>query len=97
MTTLSIEGEAGCVSLLLADAVTIVRPDMPASSWIEAFRDALVDRAPELDAPVDWPANAARCSRLTLLRNEDLKFDIQVRADQYDPQIGHEVDEPDKI
>ncbi|MBY8335585.1 hypothetical protein KYN89_00855 [Alteriqipengyuania sp. NZ-12B] len=95
LTTLSIEGEAGCVSLLLADAVTIVRPDMPASSWIEAFRDALVDRAPELDAPVDWPANAARCSRLTLLRNEDLKFDIQLRADQNDTQIGHEVDTPD--
>lgn len=81
MTILSIEGEARCVSLLLTDAAQIVRPDLPASSWIEAFRDALVDRAPALEAAVEWPENAARSGRLTLVRKEDLEFQIQLSRD----------------
>lgn len=81
MATLSIEGEALCVSQLLADATPIVRPDRPTSSWIEAFREALVDRAPELEAPVEWPENAARRGRLTLIREEDLEFQVQLSTD----------------
>lgn len=78
MTILSIEGEARRVALLLADAVSLVRPDTSASSWIEAFRDALINRAPELEAPVEWPEHAARCGRLTLIRNDNLEFQIQL-------------------
>ena len=78
MTTLSIEGTALNVSLLLADAVPMVFPNAPASAWIEPFRDALVKRAPELEAPVEWPEYAARCGRLTLVREIHLEFQVQL-------------------
>jgi hypothetical protein len=95
MTTLSIEGEARRVALLLADAVPLVRPDTPASSWIEAFRDALIHRAPELEAPVEWPERAARCGRLTLIRKDNLEFQIQLGTDLRGPSPDDEdADEP---
>lgn len=89
MTTLSIEGDAGRVALLLTDAVPLVRPDKSVSSWIEAFRDALVKWAPELNAPIEWPEIAARCGRLTLVRNVDLQFQIGLSADLLDAQREH--------
>lgn len=78
IATLSIEGEADGVAGLLADAVLLVCPDIPASCWIEEFRDALVSRAPQLEFPVEWPENAARRGRLSLLRTGDLEFQIQL-------------------
>lgn len=94
MTALSIEGEARCVALLLADAVPLVRPDMPASSWIEAFRDALLNRAPELEAPVEWPKDAAKCGRLTLIRKDNLEFQIQLSTDLINALHDYDAGKP---
>jgi hypothetical protein len=73
-TTLSMRGEAFRVAELLAASCSIVQPDMPASTWIEAFRDALLRHAPELDAPVAVPSEAATFGRMTIERDGDIEF-----------------------
>lgn len=75
-TTLSIEGPTSRVAALLDDARTIVDPSRPAENWSEPFRDALLQQAPELAGPVDWPGSAARTGRLAIEHQEDLEFEL---------------------
>lgn len=77
-TTLSIEGEALLVGRLLSSAVALVQPSKPASTWIEHFRDALVEYAPDLAAPVQWPVDATKHGRLTVAREDDLTFHLML-------------------
>lgn len=76
LTTLSVEGEARLVSALLAATASLVHPEKLASDWIEAFRDALLEHAPGLTAPVNWPPEAATRGRLMFERQGDIEFDL---------------------
>ena len=77
-TRLSLEGPTAMVASLLGDTIDIVDPGQPASSWIEAFRDALINLAPDLDADVEWPTSAARRARLDIEHDENMKFTIAI-------------------
>lgn len=77
-TRLSIEGPVAMVASLLADTADNVDPGQAASSWIEAFRDALINLAPDLDEDVEWPTSAARRARLDIEHDDDTKFTLAI-------------------
>ncbi|MGV7120315.1 hypothetical protein [Sphingopyxis sp. 550A] len=65
----SVGGTAPLVADFLEIATTILRVDRSASEWIEELQTLLLKLAPELDAPVDWPASLAKQARIVLPRD----------------------------
>jgi hypothetical protein len=77
-TTLSLAGRVPLVGALLHEALSIIRPDEPASEWAEPFRDALLRVAPELDALVAWPSDAVINGKITLDRPPTIPFRMRI-------------------
>lgn len=82
-TTLSIAGEAGLVGALLGESRDIVRPDQPASEWIEPFNTVLREGAPDLAAPLEIPGALARRGRLALDRTAEVTFEFALSEQAY--------------
>jgi len=82
--TLSIAGDAVRVARLLAASIAIVRTGEWPSEWIAQFRDAMLEHAPPLDAPVDWPASAVNAGRMALERARRVRMAIDRGANLSD-------------
>lgn len=77
-TILSVEGETRLVADLLRRTAEIVDPTVAPSDWIEPFRKAIWDIAPELSAPVDWPPSAMSFKRLHCQRPDRIAYRMKV-------------------
>lgn len=77
-TRLSIEGLPEHASAYLSSSTKIVDPSVPASEWIENFRDALLAEAPDLEGDVNWPTSAARVGRLMIDHEEETTFIVHL-------------------
>lgn len=71
---LSVGGEAGRVDNLLQDARAIVMTGSPASVWIDSFAEAVVRRAEDPAAEMNWRGMRTSSGRLSIRRSGELEF-----------------------
>ncbi|MDO9474334.1 MAG: hypothetical protein Q7J28_14875 [Caulobacter sp.] len=76
--TLSAAGDVAPLAALLLDAGSCVRPEQPASSWIDRLNDSLHTHSIGATSPIDWEAASPFSGRLTLPRGDGSTFSVRV-------------------
>lgn len=71
---LSVGGEAERVVDLLQDTRAIIMTGSPASVWIDSFAEAVVRRAEDPAAEINWGSMRVSTGRLSVRRSGELKF-----------------------